>query len=58
MGEGRIFHFLLGDSVLLCSYSFKRQRPKKVKHTETIRRLLPTNSLSVFDHFMGLPLKS
>ena len=25
-----------------------------VKHTQTIRRLLPTNSLSVFDHFVGL----
>ena len=28
-----------------------------VKHTQTIRRLLPTNCLSVFDHFMGLALK-
>ena len=28
-----------------------------VKHTETIRRLLPTNCLSVFDHFVGLALK-
>ena len=25
-----------------------------VKHTQTIRRLLPTNCLSVFDHFVGL----
>ena len=24
---------------------------------KTIRRLLPTNSLSVFDHFVGLALK-
>ena len=24
-----------------------------VKHTKTIRRLLPTNCLSVFDHFAG-----
>ena len=28
-----------------------------VKHTQTVRRLLPTNSLSVFDHFAGLALK-
>ena len=28
-----------------------------VKHTQTIRRLLPTNSLSVFDHFVRLALK-
>ena len=32
---------------------FKRQPHKMVKHTQTIRRLLPTNCLSVFDHFMG-----
>ena len=28
-----------------------------VKHTQTIRQLLPTNCLSVFDHFVGLALK-
>ena len=28
-----------------------------VKHTQTIRRLLPTDCLSVFDHFVGLPFK-
>ena len=28
-----------------------------VKHTEAIRRLLWTNRLSVFDHFVGLTLK-
>ena len=28
-----------------------------VKHTQTIRRLLLTNCLSVFDHFMGLAPK-
>ena len=28
-----------------------------VKHTQTIRRNLPTNCLSVFDHFVGLALK-
>ena len=28
-----------------------------VKHTQTIRQLLPTNCLSVFDQFIGLALK-
>ena len=28
-----------------------------IKHTQTIRRPLPTNFLSVFDHFVGLALK-
>ena len=28
-----------------------------VKQTQTIHRLLPTNCLSVFDHFVGLALK-
>ena len=28
-----------------------------VKHTQTIRRLLVINCLSVFDHFVGLALK-
>ena len=28
-----------------------------IKHTQTIRRLLPTNSLSVFNHFVELALK-
>ena len=28
-----------------------------VRHTQTIRRLLPTNCLSVFEHFVGLALK-
>ena len=28
-----------------------------VKHSQTIRRLLPTNCLSAFDHFVGLVLK-
>ena len=27
---------------------------KMVKHTQTIRRLLPTNYLGVLDHFVGL----
>ena len=34
-----------------------RQAHKMVKHTQTIRRLLPTNCLSVFDHFVWLALK-
>ena len=29
---------------------------KMIKHTQTIHWLLPTNSLSVFDHFVGLVL--
>ena len=37
--------------------SFKRQPHKMVKRTQTFRRLLPTNCLSVFDHFVGLALK-
>ena len=28
-----------------------------VKHTQTIRRLLPTNCLRVFNHFVGLACK-
>ena len=28
-----------------------------VRYTQTIRRLLPTNCLSVFDHFVRLALK-
>ena len=36
---------------------FKRQPHKMVKHTQTICRLLPTNCLSLFGHFMGLALK-
>ena len=38
------------------SSHFKRQPHKMVKHTQTIRRLLPY-CLSVFDHFVGLTLK-
>ena len=36
--------------------SFKRQSHKMVKHTQTIR-VLPTNCLSVFDHFVGMAVK-
>ena len=28
-----------------------------VKHTQTIRLQLPTNSLNAFDHFVGLAVK-
>ena len=38
-------------------YPFKCQPHKMVKHTQTIRCLLPANCLSVFDHFVGLALK-
>ena len=38
---------------------FKRQLHKMVKHTQTICGLLPmpTNYLSLFDHFVGLVIK-
>ena len=36
---------------------FKRQPHKMVKHTQTIRQMLPTSCLSLFDHFVGLALK-
>ena len=36
---------------------FKRQPNKMVKHTQTIRQLLPMNVLSVSDSFVGLVLK-
>ena len=39
------------------SKPFKRQPHELVKHTEIICRLLPTNYLSVFDHFVGLAIK-
>ena len=32
----------------------KRQPHKMIKHTQKIRWLLPTNCLSMFDHFVGL----
>ena len=36
---------------------FQHQPRKRVKHTQAIRWLLPTNCLSVFDHFAELALK-
>ena len=41
----------LNENVLHC------QTHKMVKHTQTIRQLLPTNPLIVFDHLKGLALK-
>ena len=38
-------------------WPFKRQTHKNVKYTQTICRLLPTNCLSVLDHFTRLALK-
>ena len=38
-------------------WPFKPHYHKMVKHTQTICRKLPTNCLSVFDHFVGLALK-
>ena len=37
--------------------TFKRQLHKMAKHTQTIRRLLPTNCLGEFAHSVGLALK-
>ena len=34
-----------------------RKRQQMAKHTQTIRRLFPTNYLTTFDPFMGLALK-
>ena len=34
-----------------------RQPDKVVRHTQTVRRQIPTNCLSVFDHFVGLMFK-
>ena len=36
---------------------YKCQPRRMVKHTQTIRRLLVTNCLSMFDQFVGLTLK-
>ena len=41
----------------VCTWPFKRQPQKMVKHTQTTRRFLQANCLSVFDHFVGLALK-
>ena len=41
----------------ICNFNSKRQPHKIVQHSQTIRRLLPSNCLSVFDHFVGLAPK-
>ena len=38
-------------------YPFERLPHKMVRHTQTIRRVLPKNCLSVLDHFVGLMFK-
>ena len=43
--------------VKLLGLTFKRQPHTMVKHTQTNRRLLPTNCFSVFYYFAGLALK-
>ena len=54
-------HFKCSPSIYLTlkyqSLTIKRQPHKMVKHTQIIRRLLPTNCLSVFEHFVGSVLK-
>ena len=42
---------------LIAINSFKGQSHKMVKHTQTICRILPTNCVSVFDHFVYLAFK-
>ena len=43
--------------LLLILEFIKCQLCKMVKHTQTIYRLLPTNCLTVFDHFTELAFK-
>ena len=50
-------HWTETGSKNLMYYPFKRQPPKMVKHTQTVREKQLTNCLSVFDHFVGLALK-
>ena len=38
-------------------YTFSANLKKWSTHTQAISQLLPTNFLSVFDHFVGLALK-
>ena len=51
-----MFEWVL-NMLLMNDYPFKRQPYEMVKHTQTIRWLVLTNCLSVFDHFVGLTLK-
>ena len=45
-------------NLLKFAQTFKLQPHKMIKHTQVIRRLLPTNCLNVFDHFVGLILEA
>ena len=55
--EGNYNTVLFEDYKIVYPYPFKCQPGKMIKYTETIRREMRTNSLSVFDHFVGLTLK-
>ena len=55
--EGNGTTVLFEDYKIVYPYPFKYQPQKMVKHSETIRRQMRTNSWSVFDHFVGLTLK-
>ena len=52
-----MYDWVLNALLQLIFNSFKYQPNKMIKNTQTIRRLLPKNCLSVFDHFVGLALK-
>ena len=41
----------------LTSQPFKRHPYKMLKRTQTVRRVLQTNCLSLFEHFVGFALK-
>ena len=47
----------MAKNTFLAQVTFKNQPHKMVKYTQTTRRQLPTNLLSVFDHFVELALK-
>ena len=50
-------HFFLLPYLMGVLITLKRQPPNIVKHTQTIRRQMTTNCMSLFDHFVGLTLK-
>ena len=55
--------YFFNNSVFLCGKIWTNDlnslsaNPTKWSNTQTTRRLLPTNCLSVFDHFVGLAVK-
>ena len=53
VSHSKLFKELLA---LLIHAVLRVPTPQMVKHTQTIFRLLPTNFLSVFDHFVRLAL--